>query len=138
MWRWLAALRRPAHQRYAFPLSTLKSFGFLPFFQIVRVSIRLSNGIVETLFWAASATAGPEPNRASYVRRLEPVGFQVSRGVVKSKATLFRDHAADCMRLAAVAKDERSRAMLMHMAAAWARMAESLEKTLEPAGQMER
>jgi hypothetical protein len=63
----------------------------------------------------------------------------VSRGVVKSKAKFFRDRAADCARLAAVAKDERARAMLIHMAAAaWVRLAESLEKTLEPTGQMER
>ena len=56
----------------------------------------------------------------------------MSRGVVKSKAKFFRDRAADCARLAAVAKDERARAMLIHMAAAWVRVAESLEKTLEP------
>jgi hypothetical protein len=56
----------------------------------------------------------------------------VSRGVVKSKAKFFRDRAADCARLAAVAKDERARAMLIHMAAAWVWLAESLEKTLEP------
>jgi hypothetical protein len=85
-----------------------------------------------------SVTAGPEPNRANHVRQLDLVGLQASRGVVKSKPKLFRDHAADCTRLAAVAKDERSRAMLMHMAAAWVRLAESLEKTLEPAGQVER
>jgi hypothetical protein len=56
---------------------------------------------------------------------------------VKSKAKLFRDHAADCARPAVVAKDERARATLMHMTAAWVRLAELLEKTLEPAGQLE-
>jgi hypothetical protein len=45
------------------------------------------------------------------------------------EANFFRDRAADGAGLAAVAKDERARAMLIR---AWVRLAESLEKTLEP------
>jgi hypothetical protein len=64
---------------------------------------------------------------------------------VKSKAEQFREHATDCVKLAASAQTEQARAMLMHMADAWVRLAASQEdmghgswKVTEPGGSEER
>jgi hypothetical protein len=43
---------------------------------------------------------------------------------LKSKIEQYREHAADCAKLAATATDDRTRAMLMHMADAWLRLVE--------------
>ena len=47
-----------------------------------------------------------------------------TRGALQSsRAEQFREHAANCLRLAAVAQDEQARAMLVHLAEAWVRLA---------------
>jgi hypothetical protein len=62
-----------------------------------------------------------------------------------SRAEQFREHAANCLRLAAVAQDQQAQAVLMHMAEAWIRLAAatpaasgSQEKKSEPSGSEER
>jgi hypothetical protein len=45
-----------------------------------------------------------------------------------TNAKRYREYAADCARLSAVACDERSRAVLLHMACAWLRLAEWAER----------
>ena len=40
-----------------------------------------------------------------------------------NKSEQFREHAADCLRLAASAQDQQAHALLMHMADAWIRLA---------------
>jgi hypothetical protein len=62
----------------------------------------------------------------------------ICRGRVKSKAEQFREHAADCLKLAASAQNEQARAMLMHMADAWVRLAASKEELAEPHDSEER
>jgi hypothetical protein len=51
---------------------------------------------------------------------------------VKSRAERFREYAVDCAKLAAASKDDQGRAVLMLMAGAWLRLAESEEKRREP------
>jgi hypothetical protein len=43
---------------------------------------------------------------------------------LKSTAKGYRERAVDCAMLAAAAKDDRARTMLMHMAGAWLRLAD--------------
>ncbi|HEY6331111.1 MAG TPA: hypothetical protein VI756_17415 [Blastocatellia bacterium] len=54
------------------------------------------------------------------------------------KAEQFRQHAADCVKLAAAATDHQARTALMHMASAWLRLIEWHEKLAEPEGDEER
>jgi hypothetical protein len=56
-----------------------------------------------------------------------------------NRAEQFRENAANCLRLAASAQNEQARAMLMHMADAWVRLAASTkeEAAAEPNGSEE-
>jgi hypothetical protein len=52
-------------------------------------------------------------------------------GNLTTKADWSRERAADCAKLAAAAMDCKAKAMLMHMADAWLRLAEWQEKMAE-------
>jgi hypothetical protein len=51
---------------------------------------------------------------------------------LKSKVERYREHATDCAKLAASATDDQARAVLMHMAKVWLRLAECHERAADP------
>ena len=55
-------------------------------------------------------------------------------GRVLKQAAEYREHAADCRKLAQTARNEMERTQLMQMAAAWERMAADREEQLNRDG----
>jgi hypothetical protein len=74
--------------------------------------------------------AGLEPNRAKGVVDFGDLGESWMGNAEKSD--WFRERAIDCAKLATTANDDQVRAVLMHMADAWLRLAEWRRTTDNP------